>query len=59
MKKIKALIIGLGNIGMGYDISTKNKNLIYSHAKALSLHKDFNLLGGIMGWEHKIVPPNI
>ena len=41
---IKCLIVGLGNIGLGYDI---NSNNIQSHAKAISLHKKFYLCGAI------------
>tara|TARA_B100000886_G_scaffold339178_1_gene303871 strand:+ start:7396 stop:8361 length:966 start_codon:yes stop_codon:yes gene_type:complete len=45
--KYKVLIIGLGAIGMGYDYYSNNKNFIVTHAKAFSLHKGFNLVGGV------------
>ena len=38
------LIVGLGNIGMGYDINKKN---IQSHSKSIEVHNGFNLLGGV------------
>ena len=38
------LIVGLGNIGMGYDINKKN---IQSHSKSIEAHKGFNLLGAV------------
>ena len=38
------LIIGLGNIGMGYDINKKN---IQSHSKSIDIHNGFNLLGAV------------
>ena len=44
MKKINCMLIGLGNIGINYDISNSN---IQTHAKALVNHKGFNLLCGI------------
>jgi predicted dehydrogenase len=44
MKKINCILIGLGNIGINYDI--KNSK-IQTHAKALISHNAFNLLCGI------------
>ena len=38
------LIVGLGQIGMGYDISISKNSQIYSHARALSCHPEFNLV---------------
>jgi len=40
----KCLIVGLGNIGMGYDL---NLTLIQSHAKAINFHPKFDLSGAI------------
>jgi len=42
----KALIVGLGQIGMGYDLSLDPEH-IYSHARAFTLHPDFELIGGV------------
>ena len=43
--KIKVLIIGLGNIGMMYDI--KNKNAKLTHTKSFFANSKFNLIGGV------------
>ncbi len=42
----KVLIIGLGQIGMGYDL-TLDAGHIYSHARAFTMHPDFELIGGV------------
>jgi len=43
----KCLIIGLGKIGMGYDLHHDPIAVVYSHARAISLHSDFELSGGV------------
>jgi len=43
----KCLIIGLGQIGMGYDLDQDPAIAVYSHAQAISLHPDFELVGGV------------
>ena len=40
------LLIGLGQIGMGYDLLLDDQ-FILTHAKAISLHKDFNLVAAV------------
>ena len=42
-----ALIVGLGQIGMGYDLSLAPDQFVYSHARALSLNPEFKLVGGV------------
>lgn len=42
-----ALIVGLGQIGMGYDLLLAPETFVYSHARALSLHSEFNLIGAV------------
>lgn len=42
----KALIVGLGQIGMGYDLLL-DVGHIYSHARAFTMHPDFELIGGV------------
>jgi len=37
------LLVGLGQIGMGYDNSPLLEDAVYSHAKAFSSHPDFHL----------------
>ena len=41
------LIVGLGQIGMGYDLNLDAKKYVYSHASAFDQHEGFNLLGGV------------
>ena len=41
------LIIGLGQIGMGYDLALDPATAVYSHARAFSLHPAFELLGAV------------
>ena len=47
------LIIGLGQIGMGYDYKLVNKSVIYTHAYAIEKHPKFNLIGGVDNSEEK------
>ncbi len=44
MKKIKSLIIGLGNIGMDVDYENNKKRL--SHSSTIYHHRKFELIGG-------------
>ncbi len=41
------LLIGLGKIGFGYDAELNPKNFILSHARACSIHDNFELIGGV------------
>jgi len=41
------LLIGLGNVGVGYDISDELTSKVLSHARAFSRHPDFRLVGGV------------
>lgn len=43
MKPYSCLIIGLGQVGLTYDLGEKNKNIFLSHAKSISFHKNFSL----------------
>lgn len=42
-----ALVVGLGQIGMGYDLEQTSDSIIYSHARSLNESKSFNLVGGV------------
>lgn len=42
-----ALIVGLGQIGMGYDLELAPERFVYSHARALSSHPEFKLVGAV------------
>jgi hypothetical protein len=44
-KKIKSLVVGLGNIGLNYDIDKKKD--ILSHSKALTQNSNYELIGGV------------
>lgn len=41
------VIIGLGQIGMGYDFDLTCESAVYTHARAISLHPGFRLVGAI------------
>jgi len=41
------LIIGLGKIGMEYDINISNSKIVYSHSRAFSIHPNFEVLGAV------------
>ena len=45
--KSNVLLVGLGQIGMGYDLRLDPEKYIYSHARAFSQHSAFSLVGGI------------
>ena len=45
--KFDVLIVGLGQIGVGYDLDLEHDEYVYSHAAAFSQHKDFNIVGGV------------
>jgi predicted dehydrogenase len=41
------LIVGLGQIGFGYDAEKKHENVALSHARAFYDHPEFWLAGGV------------
>jgi len=41
------LIVGLGSIGMGYDLELDSQKFVYSHARAFHQHDSFVLVGGV------------
>jgi predicted dehydrogenase len=41
------LIIGLGQIGQGYDLALDPSKAVYTHARALSIHPVFELVGAV------------
>lgn len=45
--KYKVLLVGLGQMGVGYDVGTADHAAILTHARAFSLHPDFELAGGV------------
>ena len=47
IKPFSCLLVGLGQIGMGYDLDLDSGKYIYTHARAFTLHPAFELLGGV------------
>ncbi|MCC6274392.1 MAG: Gfo/Idh/MocA family oxidoreductase [Leptospiraceae bacterium] len=45
--QISVLIVGLGQIGIGYDYDLNPEEFILTHARASSVHKKFHLVGGV------------
>lgn len=45
-KKLTAAVVGLGNIGLGYDL-VHRKDYVQTHTKAYLTHKGFELLFGV------------
>lgn len=43
----RCLVIGLGQIGAGYDIDADPGGGVYTHARAIALHPSFELVGGV------------
>lgn len=41
------VIIGLGQIGMGYDFDLTGESAIYTHARAIAVHPEFRLVGAV------------
>lgn len=41
------VIIGLGQIGMGYDFDVTGELFIYTHARAIAVHPEFQLVGAV------------
>ncbi len=44
---LRVLLIGLGKIGMDYDLASDDNSIILSHAKAIHLHPKFELMAAI------------
>ena len=47
MSSIRSVIIGLGQIGAGYDAELDSARYAYSHARALEQHSNFSLMAGV------------
>ena len=44
---VGVMLVGLGQICMGYDLELDATRFVYSHARAFSQHPGFELLGGV------------
>ena len=42
-----ALIVGLGQIGMGYDLNHDPQKYVSTHARAFQCHPGYQLVGGV------------
>jgi len=51
--KYTVAIIGLGNIGMGYDQNLSERDYVLSHARAFHIHSGFQLIAGADPIEEK------
>ena len=47
MSKLTAAVIGLGQVGQGYDYDVPDDSLILTHASALHYHSEFNLIAAV------------
>ncbi len=45
--KYKVLLVGLGQVGVGYDFNVADPEVVSTHAKAFASHPDFELAGGV------------
>ena len=41
------MLVGLGQIGMGYDLTIDSKAIVYTHARAIKQHSNFNLIAAV------------
>ena len=47
MNKFSAAIIGLGQVGQGYDYTSNDESIILTHASALKYHSGFDLISAV------------
>ena len=47
LKKLKTLIIGLGNVGFEYDKNILGNSIIFSHSQAVKKNKYYRLVAGV------------
>jgi predicted dehydrogenase len=45
--KYKVLLVGLGQIGLGYDLALNEADCIHTHARAFQNHSNFDLIAGV------------
>jgi len=50
---LSSVVIGLGQIGQGYDYHSSDKSMILTHANAFLLHPEFELIAGVDPDSHK------
>jgi len=47
VRRFDAVVAGLGNVGLRYDLDAKNDERVATHARAFALHPGFRLVAGI------------
>ena len=47
MNKYRSAVIGLGQIGLGYDFSCTNNSIVITHSAAFNAHPKFDLVAGV------------
>lgn len=47
MNKLSAAVVGLGQVGQGYDYDSPDDSVILTHATALFFHRGFELIAGV------------
>ena len=47
IKLYKVVVIGLGNIGLLYDLNSKNTSFFASHCKTFNSHPNFKVIAGV------------
>lgn len=47
MRRFDAVVVGLGNVGLRYDLGMNGGERVASHARAYATHPGFRLVGGI------------
>ena len=47
MNKLSAAVVGLGQVGQGYDYDSLDDSVILTHATALFFHRGFELVAGV------------
>ena len=45
--RYKCLIVGLGQMGMGYDLPLAPEQAIFTHSRAFSVHPSFEIIGAV------------
>ena len=46
-KQLTSVVIGLGQIGQGYDYNNNDESIILTHASAFHFHPEFELIAGV------------
>jgi len=49
----RVLIVGLGQIGLGYDLELESQSFVLTHARAFATHPDYKLVGGVDSSEQR------